>query len=38
VTALLWVKGTDEGNAFDRKLWFSDTYRRTPAGRKYVLG
>src|SRR5262249_6480963 len=23
VTALLWVKGTDEGKAFDYKLWFS---------------
>jgi len=38
VTALLWLKGTDEGKPFDRKLWFSDTYARTPTGWKYVLG
>ena len=38
VTALLWVKGAETGNAFDYKLWFSDTYVRTPGGWKYVLG
>ena len=38
VTALLWMKGTQSGTAFDYKLWFSDTYVRTPAGWKYVLG
>ncbi len=38
VTALLWVKGSDGGKPFDRKLWFSDTYVRTPGGWKYVLG
>ena len=38
VTALLWLKGTDEGKPFDRKVWFSDTYARTPQGWKYVLG
>lgn len=38
VTALLWLKGTDDGKPFDRKVWFSDTYARTPAGWKYVLG
>ena len=38
VTALLWVKGAQEGKAFDYKLWFSDTYVRTPAGWKYVFG
>jgi ketosteroid isomerase-like protein len=37
-TALLWVKGTREGEAFDRKLWFSDTYVRTPGGWRYALG
>ncbi len=37
VTALLWAKGTEEGKAFDYKLWFSDTYVRTPAGWRYVL-
>ncbi len=38
VTALLWLKGTQDGKAFDYKLWFSDTYVRTPAGWKYVMG
>ena len=38
VTALLWVKGTHEGEAFDRKLWFSDTYVRTADGWRYALG
>jgi ketosteroid isomerase-like protein len=38
VTALLWLKGTRAGKPFDYKLWFSDTYVRTPAGWKYVLG
>lgn len=38
VTAKLWVKGTSEGKAFDRKLWFSDTYVRTKDGWKYVFG
>jgi ketosteroid isomerase-like protein len=38
VTALLWIKGTSDGNSVERKLWFSDTYVRTPKGWKYVLG
>ena len=38
VTALLWCKGTTKGEAFDYKVWFSDTYVRTPAGWKYVFG
>ena len=38
VTALLWLKGTQDGKPFDYKLWFSDTYVRTPAGWKYVMG
>lgn len=38
VTAKLWVKGTRDGEPFDRKLWFSDTYVRTTNGWKYVLG
>lgn len=37
VTALLWAKGTDSGKAFDYKLWFSDTYVRTPGGWRYVF-
>jgi ketosteroid isomerase-like protein len=38
VTAKLWLKGTNDGKAFDRKLWFSDTYVRTPEGWRYVFG
>lgn len=39
VTALLWLKGVDDkGEAFDRRLWFSDTYVRTPKGWKYAFG
>ena len=38
VTARLWIKGTKEGVAFDRRLWFSDTYVRTPQGWKYFFG
>lgn len=40
VTALLHIKGTTvkDGRAFDYKLWFSDTYVRTPAGWKYAFG
>jgi ketosteroid isomerase-like protein len=37
VTALLWAKGTDGEKAFDYKLWFSDTYVRTPTGWRYVF-
>jgi ketosteroid isomerase-like protein len=39
VTALLWLKGTQAGRgAFDYKLWFSDTYVRTPQGWRYFFG
>lgn len=38
VTALLWVKGMHNGEAFDRQLWFSDTYVRTADGWRYALG
>ncbi len=38
VTALLWAKGTDKGEPFDYKLWFSDTYIRTQSGWRYVFG
>ena len=38
VTAKLWIKGVDSGKDFDRKLWFSDTYVRTPDGWRYALG
>jgi len=38
VTALLWEKGVSGGKPFDKRLWFSDTYVKTPAGWKYVFG
>ena len=38
VTALLWAKGTQRGEPFDFKVWFSDTYVRTHTGWRYVLG
>ena len=38
VTALLWIQGTNNGAAFDRHLWFSDTYVRTPGGWRYAFG
>jgi len=39
ITARLWLKGTTrEGLVVDRRLWFSDTYVRTPQGWKYAFG
>ena len=38
VTAKLWLKGTTDGKPFDKKLWFSDTYVRIPAGWRYAFG
>jgi ketosteroid isomerase-like protein len=38
VTAKLWIKGSQKGQAFDKKLWFSDTYVRMKDGWKYVFG
>ncbi|MEQ1514778.1 MAG: nuclear transport factor 2 family protein [Lysobacteraceae bacterium] len=38
VTARLWLKGTQNGKAIDRRLWFSDTYVRTPLGWRYAFG
>ena len=38
ITALLWAKGTDHGKPFEYRLWFSDTYVRTPRGWRYVFG
>jgi ketosteroid isomerase-like protein len=40
ITALLHLKGKRRasGEAFDYKLWFSDTYVRTADGWKYVFG
>ena len=38
VTALLWLKGRGPDGPFDRRLWFSDTYVRTPEGWRYAFG
>jgi ketosteroid isomerase-like protein len=38
VTAKLWIKGTRGKDAIDYKLWFSDTYVRTPTGWRYAFG
>lgn len=38
VTARLWLKGVRGGESFDRSLWFSDTYIRTPQGWRYAFG
>lgn len=39
VTARLWLQGvTKEGETFDRRLWFSDTYVRTTDGWRYAFG
>ena len=38
VTALLWIKAVQASKPIDYKLWFSDTYIRTPAGWRYVFG
>jgi ketosteroid isomerase-like protein len=37
VTARLWIKGSRNDETFDRTLWFSDTYVRTPGGWKYAF-
>ncbi len=38
VTALLSIKGMEEGKPLDYQLWFSDTYIRTPVGWRYAFG
>lgn len=38
VTARLWLKGESKGQKFDKRLWFSDTYVRTPGGWRYAFG
>jgi uncharacterized protein (TIGR02246 family) len=38
VTARLWIKGVRDGQPIDRRLWFSDTYVRTPQGWRYAFG
>jgi ketosteroid isomerase-like protein len=38
VTARLWIKGAGPSGPFERRLWFSDTYVRTPQGWRYAFG
>jgi ketosteroid isomerase-like protein len=38
ITARLSEKGTDDGKPFDKMVWFSDTYVRSPSGWRYVFG
>lgn len=38
VTALLWIESVQGDKPADYKLWFSDTYVRTPKGWRYVFG
>jgi len=38
ITALLWVKGTQDGKPFDYKLSFSDTYVRASGGWRHAFG
>jgi uncharacterized protein (TIGR02246 family) len=38
VTARLWIKGIQNGKPIHFRVWFSDTYIRTPAGWRYVFG
>ena len=38
VTARLWIKGRQGAKPINFKLWFSDTYARTPSGWRYVFG
>jgi uncharacterized protein (TIGR02246 family) len=38
VTALLRIKGARDENSLDYKVWFSNTYVRTPTGWRYVFG
>lgn len=38
VTAKLIIKATTGGKFVQKKLWFSDTYVRTPTGWRYAFG
>lgn len=38
VTAKLLLKATTGGKTVEMKLWFSDTYVRTPTGWRYAFG
>jgi uncharacterized protein (TIGR02246 family) len=38
VTARLWIKGMQNGKPIHFRVWFSDTYIRTPGGWRYAFG
>ena len=38
VTARLWSRGQGPRGPFEYRLWFSDTYVRTPEGWRYLFG
>lgn len=38
VTARLSAKGTEEGEPFEYRVWYSDTYARLGDGWRYVVG
>lgn len=38
VTARLYIKAERQGERIELRLWFSDTYVRTPEGWRYVFG
>jgi hypothetical protein len=38
VTARLYIKAVREGEPIEFRLWFSDTYVRTPNGWRYAFG
>ena len=38
VTARLYIKAVRAGEPIEFRLWFSDTYARTPDGWRYVFG
>lgn len=38
VTARLWSRGRGPRGPFEYRLWFSDTYVRTPEGWQYLFG
>jgi ketosteroid isomerase-like protein len=37
VSARLWLKGRVDGKDFDFRVWFTDTYIRTPKGWRYAF-
>jgi uncharacterized protein (TIGR02246 family) len=38
VTARLYIRGEHQGGRIEFRLWFSDTYVRTPEGWRYAFG